>query len=32
MTGFWRLRSQTTVVPLLVHEARMCCTFLFHEM
>mmetsp|Transcript_26313 Transcript_26313/g.84185 ORF Transcript_26313/g.84185 Transcript_26313/m.84185 type:complete len:662 (-) Transcript_26313:135-2120(-) len=30
ITGRWRLRSQTTVVPEVEVEARMCCTFLFH--
>mmetsp|Transcript_14440 Transcript_14440/g.36172 ORF Transcript_14440/g.36172 Transcript_14440/m.36172 type:complete len:361 (+) Transcript_14440:2369-3451(+) len=30
MTGFCRLRSQTTVVPDVDVDARMCCTFRFH--
>lgn len=30
ITGFCRFKSQTTVVPLLLHDATMCCTFLFH--
>jgi len=31
MTGFWRFRSQTTVVPLVLVEAKICCTFRFQD-
>ena len=30
ITGRWRLRSHTTVVPLADVDARMCCTLRFH--
>ena len=32
MTGFWRFRSHTTVVPLVEEDAKMCCTLRFHAM